>query len=306
VILDWGATDSQTERRGLAQLGRRIWSGESVLQLAEIWQVPGLQMDIRWQGGVLGIHAVYAWPTRRARLVSAVMPAVQQKLYAALVYYLVYFPVSWWLERECSWTLLHASALASSEGGLVLSGLPGCGKSTTSLAALQSQRWQIVSDNLLYTDGGQVFSCPEPIHVDAGARALIGDVAERAHDTGRRFSHQRQDYELAPQARQDSVKASALGFLHIGEQTQVIAVGQEDAALRLMANDFLAKEWAAYQESAAAMHQVWSCVGDQMLRTRNLTALARSGPCYDIAVGRDTSVANEIEHVTRVMLHEKA
>ncbi len=48
----------------------------------------------------------------------------------------------------------HAPASESSDDleqqeGLIFAGLPGCGKSTTSLAFLDQPEWQIVSDNLL-------------------------------------------------------------------------------------------------------------------------------------------------------------
>ena len=303
VILEWNTVFPADMGKDLTQLGRRIWVGAQCVYHAGIWQVPGLQMNVQWQDGVLVVHAAYHWPTRREKWLSVAVASVRHRLFASLVYYLVYFPYAWWLERERGWTLLHASAIASTEGALVFSGLPGCGKSTTALAALGSRQWQVVSDNLLFTDGKQVFACFEPIHVDPAARALVGDLGDRIHYTGRPFSHQRRDYELTSQARRSSAPSLALGFLHVGKETAVRPVDRADAARRLMANDYLAKEWMAYQESAAAMHQVWPRLGDQTQRSRNLTSLARSVPCYDVAIGRGMCLQREIEHVIRMMLN---
>ena len=323
VALEWGAVLPAESRSGLEQLGRRIWAGPHRLQHAEILRVPGLQMDIGWRDGALTVHAAYTWPTRRARWFAAVRASARERLFVSLIYYLVYFPCAWWLERERGWTLLHASAIATPEGGLVLSGLPGCGKSTAALAALNVPEWQIVSDNLLFTDGSQVFACPEPIHVDARTRALVGDgsteasmvssaeplaevLAGRVRSTGRRFSHQRQDYEIAPQARRSSTTPLALGFLHVGRETAVRHVDQAVAVRRLMANDCLAKEWMAYQESAAAMHAVWPGIGDQERRWGNLAALVRSIPCYDVTIARNGPVPQAVRTVTQVMLDGSA
>jgi hypothetical protein len=303
VTLEWNADPSAEIKGDLAQLGRRIWTGVDRLYLAEIWQVPGLHMDIGWQDGPLNVHAFYNWPKRRAKWLATVVASARQRLYASLVYYLVYFPYVWWLERKRGWTLLHASAIASPQGGLVFSGLPGCGKSTTSLAVLGSPQWRIVSDNLLLVDGNHVFACPEPIRVDAEARSLVGDLAGRIRSAGRRFSYQREDYEIVPEARQPSALSLAMGFLHVGRETGVEPVGQQPAARRLMANDYLAREWMAYQESAAAMHQVWPDVGDQERRARNLNALSQAGPCYDVTVGRGKPVHQEIERMAQVMLN---
>jgi hypothetical protein len=304
VTLDWDTELSGEFRSDLTQLGRRLWVGPHSLHHTEIWQVPGLEMNIRWANGTLVLHTAYRWPTRRAKWLP--IASVRQRAYVSLIYYLVYFPIAWWLERERSWTLLHASSIASNQSALVYSGLPGCGKSTTSLAALSIRDWRIVSDNLLFTDGRHVFACVEPIHVDSRARSLLGDLAERVIPTGRSFSHRRRDYELGPTARCSSAVSRALGFLHVGQVTDVRPVDRAEATLRLMANDYLAKEWMAYQESAAAMHQVWPSVGDQTQRAKNLTALAQSIPCYDVAVGRGKSVQQEVEHVIGVMSNEHA
>ena len=311
VTLEWDAVLPDDSRSDLEQLGRRIWIGPQRLQFAEIWQVPGLQMDVDWQDAVLAIRAAYAWPTRRAKWFTRVVASARARVFVSLVYYLVYFPCMWWLEHERGWTLFHASAVATPEGGLVFSGLPGCGKSTTALATLNAPEWHIVSDNLLFTDGSQVFACPEPIHVDERTRALVGDgsaeltevLAGRVRPTGRRFSHQRQDYEVTSEARQPSTTPRALGFLHVGRETTVQPVDQATAVRRLMANDCLAKEWVAYQESAAAMHQVWPTIGDQERRWENLAALTRSVPCYDVTIARNGNVQRAMKYVTQAMLN---
>ena len=303
VTLEWGsALESLPD---MEQLGRRIWAGPQRLRYTEIWQSPGLQLDIHWPdepNAPLSVRAAYTWPTRRVRWFARVMPWARERLFITLVYYLVYFPCAWWLERRRGWTLLHASAVAASDGGLILSGLPGCGKSTTALAALSAPEWQIVSDNLLFTDGRQAFACPEPIHIDDKTRALVGDLAGRVHATGRRFSHQRQDYEIGPEARRPSTTPLALGFLHVGHETSVRPVNRTIAARRLMANDCLAKEWMAYQESAAAMHQVWPTVGNYERRWGNLTTLVHSVPCYDVTIAQDGALQQDVERIIEAML----
>jgi hypothetical protein len=302
VVLEWDAVLSDESLSDLDQLGRRIWVGPHRLRHTEIWQVPGLQMDASWEYETLVVQAAYAWPTRRAKWSFRAMSWMRERLFTLLVYYLVYFPLIWWLEHERGWTLFHASAIATPEGGLVFSGLPGCGKSTTTLAALNTPEWQIVSDNLLFTDGRQVFAFLEPIHVDGRTRALVGDLPDRVRPVGRRFSHRRQDYEVVPEARRLSTTPQALGFLHVGRETIVRPVDQAAAVCRLMANDCLAKEWMAYQESAAAMHQVWLAIGDQERRRENLAALARSIPCYNVTIAQNGNVHQAIEYAARAML----
>ena len=305
---------------GMEQLGRRLWAGPGHLRFAEIWQLPGLSLDVVWNdtspdtttGGQLNVHAAYTWPSRRARWLASLLPAARERLFVALIYYLVYFPWLWWLERERGWTLMHAGAVTTPSGagtfgpqdGVIFSGLPGCGKSTTTLAFLNQPEWQIVSDNLLFTDGQRAFACVEPIHVDERTRALVGDgdaLRGRVRATGRRFSHDRQDYEVTAAARSLSTTPRALGFLHVGREMTVRRLAVDDGARRLLANDLLAKEWLAYQESAAALHQLWPGIGDQERRRANLWALAHAVPCYDVTVARDAHVGRAVSAILRDM-----
>ena len=305
---------------GMEQLGRRLWAGPGCLRFTEIWQLPGLALDVRWaddssdlaEGGELSIHAQYTWPSRRMRWLTSLLPAARERLFVGLIYYLVYFPWVWWLERERGWTVLHAGAVATLSGsgtfgpqdGVIFSGLPGCGKSTTTLAFLNQPEWQIVSDNLLFTDGRQVFACVEPIHVDERTRALVGNgdtLSGRVCSTGRRFSHGRQDYEVSAAARSSSATPRALGFLHVGRETAIRRLDADDSTRQLLANDYLAKEWLAYQESAAAMHLVWPNVGNQERRRANLLALAQSVPCYAVTVARGENVGHAVVAILRAM-----
>ncbi len=303
VTLTWDAQLPTADQPRWEQLGRRLWANAHRLRWSEIWQVPGLQMDVRWEDEGLIIKGAYTWPTRRAKWGARWMAPARERLFVSLIYYLVYFPWAWRLERDRGWTLLHASAIATPEGNLVLSGLPGCGKSTTALASLGHSTWQVVSDNLLFTDGHRVFACPEPIHVDERTRALIGGLDGRVRPTDRRFSHRRRDYELAPQARRRSATPRALGFLHLGPETGVHPIDSDVAAHRLMANDYLAKEWMAYQDSAAALHQIWPEVGDQERRRENLIALAHLISCYEVTVARGGDVRQAMETITGAMLY---
>jgi hypothetical protein len=312
VTLAWDARLPEEKTAYLEQLGRRLWYGSNHLRFTEIWQLPGLALDVAWRDETLTVQAAHTWTSRRARWLTALLPAARDQLLVALIYYLAYFPWAWRLERERGWTLCHAAAVATPTGsgafgpqdGVIFSGLPGCGKSTTALAFLNRPEWQIVSDNLLFTDGQQVFACVEPIHVDERTQALVsngGDLNGRVCPTGRRFSHGRQDYEVTPAARSPSATPRAAGFLHVGHETWIRRLAPANGARRLLANDHLAKEWLAYQESAAAMHQIWPDVGDQERRRANLLALAQSAPCYDIAVARGENVSSAVSVILETL-----
>ena len=49
VTLEWDGELSDGSQSDLEQLGRRVWVAPQHLRFTEIWQVPGLQVDVRWQ-----------------------------------------------------------------------------------------------------------------------------------------------------------------------------------------------------------------------------------------------------------------
>ncbi|HIE38397.1 MAG TPA: hypothetical protein EYH30_04655 [Anaerolineales bacterium] len=293
VTLHW---DRALPPADLEPLGRRVWVGENRLRLTEIRQVPGLQLEVGWDRDGMRVRATYRWPTRRARWLTRLTWAARARLYVSLIYYLVYFPWGWWMERERGWSLIHAAALARGEDGIVLSGLPGCGKSTFVWAALALPGWRLLSDNLLFTDGRQVWACPEPLHVDERARELSSSTPVGVRPAGRSFSHQREDFELAPQRRVGRAYPRGLVFLRRGRRERVEWLEGEVAFRRLWAGDLLAREWMAYQECAAALHHLIPQVGDPLWRWMNLQELTML-PCYEVALGEGGNLAEVARRV---------
>ena len=79
VQVTWPTRPPQNALNGEAdrmeQLGRRLWAGPGRLRFTEIWQFPGLTLDVVWQDaspnsaidGKLSLRAAYVWPSRRMR-----------------------------------------------------------------------------------------------------------------------------------------------------------------------------------------------------------------------------------------------
>src|SRR5213076_3479277 len=101
----------------------------------------------------------------RERLKRAVyrrkLPALRRSRLSTLTYYAVYYPVWWQLEARGAAHPLHAAGVALDGCGLLLAGLPGSGKSTLA-TALAADGLELLSDNLVLHDGGQIFGCFEP------------------------------------------------------------------------------------------------------------------------------------------------
>ncbi|MCM8774254.1 MAG: hypothetical protein NC820_05930 [Candidatus Omnitrophica bacterium] len=76
-----------------------------------------------------------------------------------ITYPLVYYPIFWYLEYFKDTHCLHASAIKIGEKGIVICGLEGMGKTTLSLELSQELNGQFISDNLIFYDKTNIYSC---------------------------------------------------------------------------------------------------------------------------------------------------
>ena len=137
-------------------VGRRVAWEEGQVIARQVPGFPGLQWALQPKETSLTVQAVYRPPGLRRRLSWVVRSALgggaYQRVMDGLLYYLVYFPLFWWLERTRGWHLLHGAAVELEGRGLIVAGLPGGGKSTLMLALLAQEGARLLSDNLLFYD----------------------------------------------------------------------------------------------------------------------------------------------------------
>ncbi len=173
------------------------------------------------------------WVRLYKRLVAGVGA---EQTWEQLSFYGLLFPALLAAERRGRFPL-HAGAVARDGRALVLSGLPGCGKSTVA-AALERRGWTLASDNLVTVSAEEVWPLPEPVRLDAGSRALArvdeGDGAAATYGrTARRL-----------EAPSRALAAAALVLLERGDRTSLEAA--EVSAGHLLDLGRLAYELHAY------------------------------------------------------------
>jgi hypothetical protein len=285
VHLTWGQPIVPTIDDRWERLGRRLLLNEKHIVQTEVLALPGLQLSVALTDEGLAVNAGYRFPSPHSRLGYILQgQAGEARLFITLIYFLVYFPLFWYLERDRGWYLLHAAAVAHPNGGAVLAGLPGVGKSTFTLALLADPAVQLLSDNLVFHDGEQVYAFPAPIHLDQRSHALLPDLGERLGPAGQAFSHGRYDYKLTSAARADATRPRLVGILRLAPQTEVRPLSREVCLERLLAYDQLAKEVDEYSKQAAVFSALSPRVGESHRRLEALVRLLTKADCYEIAV----------------------
>jgi len=84
-----------------------------------------------------------------------------------------HFPIFYILEKYYNIHLLHGSALAKNDAGIILCGLAGVGKSTLSMELILKRGYKHLTDNYVLFGSDKVYGFPEPIRIDKKAIRLI-------------------------------------------------------------------------------------------------------------------------------------
>ena len=229
---------------------RDLYIGESGAQWLRIDDFPDLQMHLAMRDDSLDVAGRYffhlaagsggAESLQRLRFRSN-LEELRGRRFSTLLYYLFYHPLLWWLSRGAGWHVLHAGAIATRLGAIVLAGMPGCGKTTLSVAMLAEPRHRLLSDNLVLHDGERVMACPELLLLDETSRRLAGAGAARLTPTGEkrvfaRDAHRIADIEMTPQP--------VVALLHVERASEfsLRPVEPRESAARLRAANTMAKE----------------------------------------------------------------
>ena len=270
-----------TSATGLRRAGRRLWLDDGRVYQPELLGFPGLALLTRRRGNRWTVRATYRPPSRLARWHHR-LRGPDPRLVATLLYYLAYFPLLAYLEAHRGWTPLHAAGVALPEGGLLIAGLPGCGKTTLALAFAARPGARLLSDNLVLTDGRQLYACPEPIHLDDGLRPLLPDLADLLVAEERTVTHGRRDYRPRPHRQAAATPPRWLLFPLFADEVRLAPLSPEAALDRLLTIGEQTKELAAY----TAQRAVWGLLDDApgwagRVRER-LTDLVERLACYEL------------------------
>ncbi len=182
----------------------------------------------------------------------------------------------WWA-GPASGQLMHAGALGTPDGGVLLLGAGGAGKSTTTLSCFGSAL-RIAGDDFVLVDSGP----PATVYSLYGATTLAGATLARFPALAARLGHPH-----------GSVEEKSLFFLDRIDRNALIESFPLKALLALEFVDDCDTEIvptsAAAALQACAPNTMFLLPGDRELAFRKIARLTRSLPCYRLKLGRDLS-----------------
>ncbi|MGH7494240.1 MAG: hypothetical protein ACREOO_17860, partial [bacterium] len=175
----WSEDDGEAETNpfpageAMNVIGKRMVGNADELIWLDTLRMKGLQLRFRREGWQWIFEVAYRFHAKKEKIEN--LPEYEYKRYFSLMSYLVYYPLIWYLENSRGWTVLHASALAGAHGGIMIGGLGGVGKTTTCVALMQRDGIELIAENIIFTDGEFIYPCYEPIRLNEGSLAMLGE-----------------------------------------------------------------------------------------------------------------------------------
>lgn len=316
----WGTRPAEPAGSGSAEPGDRAGRGIAIRPavragggLRAVWSripdFPELELAYELSAGPsprLGVEAVCSYAPRGLGrkleyLRAARADRKRNRLFFKMMYYMVYYPMSWHLERTRGWGLLHGSAVAFPTGrAVLLAGMGGVGKSTLALSLLSHPGARMVSDNLLYHDEERIYACPEPVRLDAQALAGMaeGGIEPERSDLPA-TAHPKPTYRVGASRTVDAAGPSAVFFLRFSSRSGVEPLPADRAAEMLAAGDALAREIKDYRPCAALLTMLAAEQGTPQAAPRaSLAKLLKNARCAIFKIGEGEPIAETADRLT--------
>jgi hypothetical protein len=281
--------------RVLNVIGKRMLGDAEELIWLDTSRKKGLQLRFQLAPGRLVFDVSYRFDPKDDKRDA---PHYEYKSYFSLMSYMVYYPLFWHLQQVRGWTPLHASALAAGERGLVVAGVGGVGKTTTCVALIQHAGMDLLSENLVFTDGEAIYPCPEPIRLDANSRAILGeDFDGLVPVTFPDGLKDKELFHLAGRTRATRVDASVVLLPVFSRRRHVRPIPPAVAAERIIAMNRLTMELDDYGWWAAAPNLIWPTPRPAAESYEVLHALTRRARCFELGIDRSAGIPALVEDI---------
>ena len=225
---------------------------------------------------------------------------LRQRRFTTLLSYLVYYPCWWWLEQTRDLHPIHAGAVTTDAGAILLAGASGIGKSTLAVALAMSPGTRFLSDSFVLQQGDDVWAVREPILLDAWSRRWLGSAADELQVIEGSFGLNRCGYQMPAHRRVEAGRVALLLFPRRAPESYARPISAEQAHHRLSAADLMINDLRRYWAFAAVLEQL-HLGGLVARREAHLARLVAATPCYEIGLTADMSSGAAVHAIMQLL-----
>lgn len=297
-----GTWDPETHPFGhsdqLNTLGKRMVGNHRQLIWRNTLKMKGLQLRFQKKEKQYVFDVVYFFNPKKEKLDR--LPEYEYKKYFSLTSYLTYYPGIWYLERHRGMTPIHASALNTEQGAVLIGGLGGVGKTTTCVALMQQANMTLISENLVLTDGTWIYPCFEPIRLNETSITMLHN--QQVGLTPMKFPEGLKEkwlFHMDSSCIPEKTKPAALFLPVFSFKRYVKRVEPRLAAEKMIAMNHLTRELDDYYWYAAALNMQWPQENLTLNRYDALYRCLQDIPCFELGICREEGIQAVVEDITR-------
>ncbi|MCX8072596.1 MAG: AAA family ATPase [Candidatus Binatia bacterium] len=229
----------------------------------------------------------------------------ERRRFPTLVSYLVYYPIWWVHETQMGRHPIHAAAVATPRGAIVLAGASGVGKSSISTALAAHPGNYMLSDSFVLVEGTRVFAVPEPILLDHYARDWLATRVECLQPVDHHYMLNRDGYQIAPAKFQPSANAAVLILPQRGHSWGCRKIDAARAWQRITAANFLVNDLRRYYALTAAWEQL-EPKGLVIQRERAVEELTQSVAAFEVEIPPTAAAEFVVENLMGLLESQRA
>lgn len=271
---------------------RDLYRRDGSLAWFRIDELPGLELQFEWDGARLSVRGDYYFAMSNSPWRDAVKRSVywrrvddlKRRRFTTLLYYLIYYPCFWWLERQRGLHPLHAAGVDVDGDIVVLAGPSGVGKSTLATGLATAPRAKLLSDTFLLHDGTSFHPVREPLLLDDwGRQWLGGEGAALLRPIDWRYCLGRSGFHWPQDRLSDGGIARVLLFPRRATEPSVRLLPAEQAHGQISAGGLLVNDLRRYWAYAAALEALDP---SRLVTAReaSLAALVADVPCFELGL----------------------
>jgi hypothetical protein len=292
----------------IERVDRDVYTDGTTLHWFRVDDLRDLFLRCTWTDNRLTVHGDFHYRLGNSRLSDRLRRARQwsqrselrRRRFTTLLYYLVYYPCWWWLEQTRDLHPIHAGAVTTGGGAILLAGASGVGKSTLAVALAMSPGTRFLSDSFVLQHGDDVWAVREPILLDAWSRRWLGGAADRLHVIEGTFCLKRSGYQMPVQRAAEAGRVALLLFPRRAPEFYVRRSPAAHAHHRLSAADLMINDLRRYWAFAAVLEQL-QFSGLVARREAQLARLVADTPCYEIGLTADMTSGAAVQAIMQLL-----
>ncbi|MDX2169907.1 MAG: hypothetical protein SF182_22740 [Deltaproteobacteria bacterium] len=287
------------ELADMERVDRDVYRNATRIAWFRIDELPSLFLRFAWDGRRLRVHGdffVYLsqnpyqnWLKRGLR--RRHLARLRQRRFTTLLYYLLYYPCFWVLERTRDLHPIHAAGVEMQGNVVVLAGPSGVGKSTlvTGLAGASNAR--LLSDTFLLHRGATMCAVPEPLLLDTWSQRWLGEAAVHLRSIPHRYCLSRNGFHWPAERNSGGGVARLLLFPQRSSSHYLRPLSPATARGRLSASNLIVNDLRRYWAFSSVLELI-DPTSLVLAREESLATLSDAVPAYELGLSpRDTRAA---------------